>query len=101
MSEDISVWFRDAGEDIAIKIVYENELNELQGFVGFRRLISSENECREFWMEILAFTQSIHSQPPRCVIQGWLGKYNQPFSIETVPQTVELGVFNQWQSAGV
>jgi hypothetical protein len=90
-------WLEGAALDVAVEAVFRDSDNQLRGFIGLRR--STGLNRAAFWRALLAATA-----PPdagvRATLQSWLEHDGQPTLLDAPPDSIELGVFNQWRSAG-
>jgi len=93
-------WIVAAGEDIAIESLFCDASGELRGFIGFRRSLGPTRDRSDFWLNVIEKTKPLELQGPHEHIAAWLEILGQPSMLEDPAHGVELGVFNQWNSAG-
>lgn len=93
-------WLADSGSNVAIESVYCNASGSLQGFFGFRRIFEDAEERASFWEGTVKATEEYQSLPPGEQLAAWLGLFGVPSMLEAKPAGTQLGVFNQWLSAG-
>ncbi|MEB8388768.1 hypothetical protein OO012_16185 [Rhodobacteraceae bacterium KMM 6894] len=93
-------WIENAGRNIAIEAVYTDTLGALAGFIGFRRVIEDPKERCTFWRNVLLQKSPHQAESPAKQAAVWLEILKQPQALEMPPNTIELGVFNCWKSAG-
>ncbi len=93
-------WIQQSGENIAIEAVYLRPSGELAGFVGFRKIISDPAERSAFWHSVVSNASFSESDPASTQASLWLEDLNLSCLLEFPPKSVELGIFNQWRSAG-
>jgi hypothetical protein len=93
-------WIKASGENIAIEVVYLGPSGELAGFVGFRKIISNAAERCAFWQSVVSKASFSEPDTPSTQVASWLEFLNLSCLLKLPPNSVELGVFNQWQSAG-
>jgi hypothetical protein len=96
---DLARWFEQADDDVAIESVFCDQVGNLLGFVGFRKKISPHDKRRDFWMNVLHVMASIELQGPAAHLGAWLHLL-EVGGLPDNPDGVEIGVFNQWRSAG-
>jgi len=78
--EALDRWLAKSGPNIAIESIYCDSSGSLKGFFGFRRIIESSEQRLSIW-------------------QGVIGLLGAPHLLNSAPNGIELGVFNQWLSA--
>ncbi|MBW6496494.1 MAG: hypothetical protein K0B16_18450 [Burkholderiaceae bacterium] len=93
-------WLAESGPNVAIESVYCDASGDLQGFFGFRRIFEDTEERTSFWEGVVQATEAYQSVAPRQQLVAWLGLLRVPSMLEASPSGTQLGVFNQWQSAG-
>jgi hypothetical protein len=93
-------WIHESGENIAIEAVYLGPSGELAGFVGFRKTISDPVERCAFWQSVVSNTPFFEPDTPSTQVSIWLENLNLSCMLIPPPKSIELGVFNQWRSAG-
>lgn len=93
-------WLTESGSNVAIESVYCNASGSLHGFFGFRRIIKDAEERASFWEGMLKAADPYQSRAPGEQLAAWLGLLGVPSVLEATPAGTELGVFNQWLSAG-
>lgn len=93
-------WLAESGPNVAIESVYCNASGDLQGFFGFRRIFEAAEERASFWEGVVKATEAYQSLAPRQQLVAWLGLLGVPYMLEATPSGTQLGVFNQWLSAG-
>jgi hypothetical protein len=93
-------WIDESGEDIAIEAVYLIPSGELAGFVGFRKIISDPSERCAFWQSVVSKVSFSEPDTPSTQAASWLEDLKLSCMLKLPPKSIELGVFNQWQSAG-
>jgi len=98
--QDTKEWVAAAGEDVAIESLFCNASGDRRGFIGFRRLFERTRDRCDFWLDIIEKTRPLELQGPKEHITAWLELLGQPSLLESPAQGVELGVWNQWNSAG-
>jgi hypothetical protein len=93
-------WIHESGENIAIEVVYLRPSDELAGFVGFRKIISDPVERCAFWQSVVSNKPFSEPDTPSTQVSIWLEDLNLSCMLKLPPKSFELGVFNQWRSAG-
>jgi hypothetical protein len=93
-------WIKATGENIAIEAVYLRPSGELAGFVGFRKIISDPAERCVFWKSVISKASFSAPDTPSTQASIWLQYLNLSFLLKLPPSFIDLGVFNQWRSAG-
>ena len=93
------LWLSAAAADVAVEAVYRDTEGRLRGFVGLRRSIGPGPDRAAFWRALLASSSS-PSEGPRATLLSWLKHDGKPTLLDDPPDGIELGVFNQWKSAG-
>ena len=93
-------WLAESGPNVAIESVYCNASGDLQGFFGFRRIFEVAEERASFWEGVVKATEAYQSLAPGQQLAAWLGLLGVPSMLEATPSGTQLGVFNQWLSAG-
>ncbi len=93
-------WIEASGENIAIEAVYLSPSGALAGFVGFRKIISDPVERCAFWQTVISKASLSAPDTPSTQASIWLQDLNLSSLLKLAPSFVELGVFNQWRSAG-
>ncbi len=93
-------WIETSNENIAIEAVYLSPSGELAGFVGFRKIISEPVERCAFWQTVMSKASLSASDTPSTQASIWLQDLNLSCLPKLPPSYFELGVFNQWRSAG-
>ena len=93
-------WLTDTGSNIAIESVYRDASGALQGFFGFRRVLRNSNQRSSFWRDILTASAAYQSRAPAEQLAAWLALLDAPSLLSLPPEGIQLGVFNQWLSAG-
>ena len=90
-------WIAGAALDVAIEAVFRDREDSLRGFVGLRRTIDGDRAT--FWRALIAATAP-PSAGARATLMSWLTHVGKPTLLDAPPDSIELGVFNQWKSAG-
>ncbi len=98
--QTINDWVAAAGKDVAIESLFCDAAGELKGFIGFRRCLEEENDRLNFWTDVIAKAKQMTAQDPREHAAAWLAHLDQPSRLESAPDKFEMGVWNQWISAG-
>lgn len=93
-------WIHESGENIAIEVVYLRPSGELAGFVGFRKIISDSSERCVFWQSVVSKVSFSEPDTPSTQASSWLENLKLSCMLRFLPKSFELGVFNQWRSAG-
>ena len=93
-------WLAESGPDVAIESVYCDASGGLHGFFGFRRVLEDAEERASFWEGVVKATESYQVLAPGQQLAAWLGLLDVPSMLEATPSGTQLGVFNQWLSAG-
>jgi len=93
-------WFVDAGPNVAIEGVYCDEARNFVGFFGFRRIIEDADQRISFWLSVIAASKAYQMQAPCHQLAAWLSLMGVPSPFSSAPAGTQLGVFNQWLSAG-
>ena len=93
-------WLAESGPNVAIEGVYCNASGGLQGFFGFRRIFEDVEERASFWEGVVKATEAYQSLAPGQQLAAWLGLLGVPSMLKATPSGTQLGVFNQWLSAG-
>ncbi len=93
-------WLAESGPNVAIESVYRNASNGLHGFFGFRHILEDAEERESFWEGVVKATAAYQSLAPGRQLAAWLGMLGVPSMLEATPSGTQLGVFNQWLSAG-
>lgn len=91
------LWLEGAVLDVAVEAVFRDAENRLRGFIGLRRSIDRDRAT--FWRALIAAAAPPFAGP-RATLLSWLEHDDKPSLLEDPPDGIELGVFNQWQSAG-
>jgi hypothetical protein len=89
-----------AGADVAIESVYGDGSAALKGFFGFRRQIENSDQRSSFWQDVVAASAAYESRAPGEQLAAWLALLGQPSLLGVESAGTQLGVFNQWISAG-
>jgi hypothetical protein len=66
--------------------------------IEFRRCLEAVEDRGLFWLKVLESSRS--PKNPKDNITEWLELISQPSLLDTPADGIELGVFNQWHSAG-
>lgn len=93
-------WLVEAGPNVAIESVYCDEAGNLKGFFGFRRVIEIADQRLSFWQNVVTASAPYQSQAPGEQLAAWLALLDVPSLLNLEPSGTQLGVFNQWLSAG-
>jgi hypothetical protein len=93
-------WLAERGPNVAIESVYSDASGSLQGFFGFRRIFEDAEERASFWEGVVKATEAYQSLAPGQQLAAWLGLLGVPSMLKATPSGTQLGVFNQWLSAG-
>lgn len=93
-------WLAESGSNVAIESVYRNASGGLQGFFGFRRIFKDAEERASFWEGVVKAAEAYQSLAPGQQLAAWLGLLGVPSMLKAKPSGTQLGVFNQWLSAG-
>lgn len=93
-------WLAESRPDVAIESVYRTASGSLQGFFGFRRIFEDTEERASFWEGVVKATEAHQSLAPGQQLAAWLGLLGVPSMLKATPSGTQLGVFNQWLSAG-
>ncbi len=93
-------WLVKTGPNVAIESVYCDEASNLNGFFGFRRIIEDTDQRVSFWLSVVASSETYQSQAPGEQLAAWLSLLDVPSLLTSEPAGTQLGVFNQWLSAG-
>lgn len=93
-------WIDESGADIAIEAVYLRPSGELAGFVGFRKIISDPSERCAFWQSVVSKVSFSAPDTPSTQASSWLEDLKLSCMLKLPPKSIELGIFNQWRSAG-
>ena len=96
----VTKWVAAAGEDVAIESLFCNASGDNRGFMGFRRSFEHSRDRCDFWLNVIETTKQLESQGPMGHLSAWLEILGQPSLLDSPAQGVELGVWNQWNSAG-
>lgn len=99
-SEAAEEWLAAADKDVAIESLFCDVAGGVRGFIGFRRFLENTPERCDYWLEVIERTKPLGLHGPEEHIALWLEILDQPSLLDTPAQGVELGVFNQWFSAG-
>ncbi len=98
--EAIARWLSSADSDVAIEVIFFDQSETLAGFIGFRRIIEIADERVAFWQDILESLKDLGSEGPDVHLRACLMQLGHPPLLATSADGIELGVFNQWRSAG-
>jgi hypothetical protein len=93
-------WIAAAGKDVAIESLFCDALGDRKGFIGFRRSFEHTRDRCDFWLDVIENTKPLESHGPKKHIALWLEFLGQPSLLDSPATRVELGVWNQWKSAG-
>ena len=93
-------WLAESGPNVAIESVYLDRPGFLQSFFGFRCIFEDAEERASFWEAVVTATAGYQSRDPGQQLVAWLDLLRVPSMLETKPAGTQLGMFNQWLSAG-
>ncbi len=93
-------WIAAAGKNVAIESLFCDASGDRRGFIGFRRSFEHTRDRCDFWLDVVEKTKPLELNGPREHIAVWLGLLGQPSLLDSPAKRVELGVWNQWNSAG-
>ncbi len=93
-------WITAAGPNIAIESLFCDASRNRAGFIGFRRSVEHEHDRCRFWIGVIEKTKPLRSLGPKEHIALWLDLLGQPSLLASPSDKIELGVWNQWKSAG-
>jgi hypothetical protein len=93
-------WLATSGSNVAIESVYCDQGGALKGFFGFRQILESPEERTSFWQAVVEACAAFQSRAPRQQLVSWLDLLGKPSLLEMQPAGTQVGVFNQWLSAG-
>lgn len=98
---ELQRWLLEADRDIAIEVLFDEVAGALAGFVGLRHHCDDAKKRAALWMEVVDVTRRVGSCSGRNYVAIWCNHFNKPLFIDDrTPDSFELGVFNQWRSAG-
>jgi hypothetical protein len=99
-ADAVNDWITTADKDVAIEALYCDGTGALQGFIGFRRCLERSDDRRAFWLKALESSKAFKDRNPKDDMTAWLDLIGQPSLLDTPPDGIELGIFNQWHSSG-
>lgn len=98
--DNLDAWLSTTASDVAIEAVFKDSTGKLLGFVGFRRILEEMEARRVFWKSLMEQSRAASKHDTSAYIEAWLWQMVTPLLLQNPPSSLELGVFNQWKSAG-